>query len=366
MRYTLVDGQGNFGSIDGDPAGGHALHRVPDDAARVRAARRHRQGDRRLAAELRRQGARADGPAGARFRTSSSTAPPASPSAWRPTSRRTTSARSSTAPSRSIDEPGAHRRRADEDHPRPGLPDRRLHLRARRASARPTRPAAARSSCAASAEIEEHKKGRTVDHRHRDPVHGEQGALVEKVAELVRDKKLEGITDIRDESEPQRHAHRVRAASKDAVPRGRPQQPVQDDRAAVVVRRQHAGDRRRAAAAAVAQATRCSTSSSTAATWSRAARCSICARRARARRSSRARASPSTTSTASSRSSAPSKDTDEAKATPDGRAARRASRGSCERAGRPEDEIAKRTEKGDYTLTERQAQAILDMRLGSA
>ena len=27
LRYMLVDGQGNFGSIDGDSAGGHALHR---------------------------------------------------------------------------------------------------------------------------------------------------------------------------------------------------------------------------------------------------------------------------------------------------------------------------------------------------
>ena len=26
MRYPLIDGQGNFGSIDGDSAGGHALH----------------------------------------------------------------------------------------------------------------------------------------------------------------------------------------------------------------------------------------------------------------------------------------------------------------------------------------------------
>jgi DNA gyrase subunit A len=33
------------------------------------------------------------------------------------------------------------------------------------------------------------------------------------------------------------------------------------------------------------------------------------------------------------------------------------------RAGRPEEEIAKRLEKGDYQLTDRQAQAILDMRL---
>ena len=29
MRAPLVDGQGNFGSVDGDPAGRHALHRGP-------------------------------------------------------------------------------------------------------------------------------------------------------------------------------------------------------------------------------------------------------------------------------------------------------------------------------------------------
>ena len=27
MRYPLVDGQGNFGSVDGDPRGGDAVHR---------------------------------------------------------------------------------------------------------------------------------------------------------------------------------------------------------------------------------------------------------------------------------------------------------------------------------------------------
>ena len=29
LRYPLIDGQGNFGSVDGDNAGGDALHRVP-------------------------------------------------------------------------------------------------------------------------------------------------------------------------------------------------------------------------------------------------------------------------------------------------------------------------------------------------
>jgi DNA gyrase subunit A len=39
MRLPLIDGQGNFGSVDGDPGGGHALHRVPAGAARDAAAR---------------------------------------------------------------------------------------------------------------------------------------------------------------------------------------------------------------------------------------------------------------------------------------------------------------------------------------
>ena len=28
MRVPLIDGQGNFGSVDGDIAGGDALHRI--------------------------------------------------------------------------------------------------------------------------------------------------------------------------------------------------------------------------------------------------------------------------------------------------------------------------------------------------
>ena len=65
MRYLLVDGQGNFGSVDGDMPGGHALHRSAHVAHRARAARGHRQGNRRFRAELRRVGARALGAAGA-------------------------------------------------------------------------------------------------------------------------------------------------------------------------------------------------------------------------------------------------------------------------------------------------------------
>ena len=64
MRYPLVDGQGNFGSVDGDGAGGDALHGGPPDRDRRRDARRHRQGHRRLRGQLRRHPEGADGPAG--------------------------------------------------------------------------------------------------------------------------------------------------------------------------------------------------------------------------------------------------------------------------------------------------------------
>ena len=65
MRYPLVDGQGNFGSIDGDPP---AAMRYTE--ARLHAARRGddggpRQGHGRLRPELRRDHRGADRPAGA-------------------------------------------------------------------------------------------------------------------------------------------------------------------------------------------------------------------------------------------------------------------------------------------------------------
>ena len=54
LRYPLVDGQGNFGSVDGDSRGGRTVHRGAPDAVRHRDHARPRQGDRRLRAQLRR------------------------------------------------------------------------------------------------------------------------------------------------------------------------------------------------------------------------------------------------------------------------------------------------------------------------
>ena len=148
LRYPLVDGQGNFGSIDGDTP---AAMRYTE----VRLTRSPRDAGDDIDKEtvdwapnydgtLR----RAAGPAGQVPEPPRQRLDRASPSAWRPTSRRTTSARSSTRTIELIEQPRRHARRADEASPGPGLPDRRLHPRRARASATPTRPAAASSRCA--------------------------------------------------------------------------------------------------------------------------------------------------------------------------------------------------------------------------
>ncbi len=65
LRYPLVDGKGNFGSIDDDPRCGDAVHGGASRPARHGDASRHRGRDRRVRPELRREGAGAARPAGA-------------------------------------------------------------------------------------------------------------------------------------------------------------------------------------------------------------------------------------------------------------------------------------------------------------
>ncbi len=61
LRYMLVDGQGNFGSVDGDNAAAMRYTECRLDRIGSELHRRYRQGNRRLRAQLRRQGAGADG-----------------------------------------------------------------------------------------------------------------------------------------------------------------------------------------------------------------------------------------------------------------------------------------------------------------
>ena len=68
--------------------------------------------------------------------------------------------------------------------------------------------------------------------------------MVERIGELVREKKIEGIAELRDEFEPRRHARRHRAqARRGAGRRAQPALPLH--RAAVDLRRQRRGARQR-------------------------------------------------------------------------------------------------------------------------
>ena len=94
MRLPTVDGHGNFGSPDDPPAAmRYTEARMAPAAVAMTAS--HRRGHRRLPAQLRRPRAWSRRCCPPRSPTWSSTAPPASRSAWRPTWRRTTWSRSS-------------------------------------------------------------------------------------------------------------------------------------------------------------------------------------------------------------------------------------------------------------------------------
>ena len=77
--------------------------------------------------------------------------------------------------------------------------------------------------------------------------------LLGRIGELVREKKLEGISDLRDESDRTGHARRDRAEARRS-PRDHPQQPVQADAAAGQLRHEHGRAGRRPAAAPQPQA----------------------------------------------------------------------------------------------------------------
>ena len=91
VRYPLVDGQGNFGNIDGDNPARRSLHGSAPDRNRQRDPRGHRRGHRRVPPELRRPRRGTGRAPGGVSRICWPTARPASPSAWRRIFRRTTS-----------------------------------------------------------------------------------------------------------------------------------------------------------------------------------------------------------------------------------------------------------------------------------
>ena len=132
LRYPLVDGSGNFGSLDGDSAAAMRytecrLARLADEMlAEID------QRDRAFPAQLRRHPAPSRWCCRRASRTCWSTAPRASRSAWPPTFRRTTSARSARRSLKLLENPDSQQRAAVPVGQGAGFPDRRPDPQLRR------------------------------------------------------------------------------------------------------------------------------------------------------------------------------------------------------------------------------------------
>ena len=225
MRYPLVDGQGNFGSVDGDPPAAmrYTEARLTPLADEMLAGPRREHG--RLHPQLRRLAAPSLSSCRRPSPTCSSTAAPASPWAWPPTSRRTTSAKSCNAciamihnPDITVDELIALRKRARlphrRHHPRPerhpgGLPDG-----PRQAAGALQDPRRRRSTTA------------TASWSRKSPTRSTRPTCWRRCASLVRDKIIEGISDLRDESDKDGMSIIIEL-KKDAIPGHHPEPALQ-------------------------------------------------------------------------------------------------------------------------------------------
>ena len=253
LRYPLVDGQGNFGNIDDYPA---AAMRYTECRLAQLATEMLRDIDADTVDFIpnydeSRASRRSCRPAS---RTCSSTARPGSPSAWRRTCRRTTSARRSTRSSRSSTSP-TRRRRPDAAPQGARLPDRARSSSAGAASATRTARAAAASSCAraptsrscaaARRAIIVTRASRTASRR------AATSGVIKKIAELVNDKVLTEISGRQGPLGQVRDADPDRPQAR-GDPAGRPQQALQAHGAPDDVRLQRRRARRRRAADALA------------------------------------------------------------------------------------------------------------------
>ena len=246
MRVPLIDGQGNFGSVDGDAPAAMRYTEVRLARAAVAAAGRHRPGHGRFPAELRRDREGAEGPSGAL---------PQSADQRRQRHRRRHGDQHPAAQSRrdhrrhaGADRRAGHvARRADADRAGAGFSDRRHHHRPLR------HPHGVRDR----ARLHHHPRARRVrgdpprprsDRHHRDPLSGEQVHAAGAHRRTGARQADRGHRRDARRERPLRHAHRDRTeARRDARGGAEPVVPLHP--AAGELRRQHAGAGRRPAAA---------------------------------------------------------------------------------------------------------------------
>ena len=126
-----------------------------------------------------------------------------------------------------IDDPELTHRRSDRHRAGPGFSDRRHHPRARRASAPPTTSGRGSIVMRGKVEFETLRKEREAIVITEIPYQVNKANMVERIGELVREKKIEGIAELRDEFEPRGLPRGDRAqARRDAGRRAQPALPL--------------------------------------------------------------------------------------------------------------------------------------------
>ena len=282
MRAPLIHGQGNFGSPGNDSAAAMRYTECRMAPLALEMVRDIERGHRRLPAQLRRPLRRSRRCCRRATRTCWSTARPASRSAWPPTSRRTTCARSPTGAQWALEHPDATREELQdaliERIKGPDFPNGALIVgRAGHRAGLPHRPrlghpARGRSRSTRTA------KGRTCLVDHRAALHGQPR---QPRAEDRRARRLRQGAGHRRRPRRLLGPHRPAAGRRAQARRGRPggaQQPAQAHRAADQLQRQHAGPGRRRAAHADRSTSSSATGSPTRSRSSSGAPASGCAR----------------------------------------------------------------------------------------
>ena len=220
MRLPLIDGQGNFGSVDGDRAGGHALHRsaarqaspsaLLDDLDKdtVDFQANYDNSEREpVVLPARFPNLLVNGAGGIAVGMATNIPPH-------------NLGEVIDACIALIDNPGAVDRRPDRHRAGPGFPDRRHHSRPRRASAPPITSAAARIVMRGKVEFETLRGEREAIIITEIPYQVNKAHMVERIGELVREKKIEGIADAARRIRPRRLSRGDRAAARRGARRG--------------------------------------------------------------------------------------------------------------------------------------------------
>ena len=218
MRYMLVDGHGNFGSIDGDPPGRLPVHREPRmNKLSVEMLQDIDKETVDFQPELRRPPERAHGAA----------QPFPQPPGQRlhghcrghghqhPAPQHGRGHRRHVLPHR---QPRGHSGGADGAHQGPRTSPPEALSWAAAASGPPTPPAGAASPCGHGRRSRRRKDRPRRSSSPSCPYQVNKARLIESIADLVKDKRIEGISNIDDHSD-RNGMHIVIDVKRDASPR---------------------------------------------------------------------------------------------------------------------------------------------------